>query len=60
MVGVIRSGLILLATVLLVIPAVGAEANQAPVVDAGPDQTVLLGDPLMLQGSAQDADGWAM
>ena len=60
LVGAIRSGLILLATVLAVAPAAGAEANQPPLADAGPDQAVVLGAPGMLKGSAQGADGWAL
>jgi hypothetical protein len=53
-----RRALIVLTTVLVVMGATGgAFANTPPVADAGLDQTVCLGEPVMLMGYAEDPDG---
>ena len=37
-----------------------AQTNQPPIVDAGPDQTIFLGEAAFLEGSATDPDGDAI
>lgn len=54
----IRKILLSLAAVLLF--ALPALANEAPIANAGPDQNVYLGDAVRLNGSASDPDGDAI
>jgi len=61
MASAMRRALIVLTTVLVAMGAGGAAfANDPPIGDAGPDQVVCLGEPVMLQGWAEDPDGDAI
>ncbi|UCC69108.1 MAG: hypothetical protein JSV79_04110, partial [Armatimonadota bacterium] len=48
---------VVIGLLLFTLAARGAFANTPPIADAGPDQTVCLGEPVMLMGWADDADG---
>jgi hypothetical protein len=53
-----RSALVVVIGLLLVaLAARGAFANAPPIADAGPDQTVGLGEAVMLTGHAEGPDG---
>ncbi len=47
----------ILMLIAMVVLFVGCESNQPPNAQAGPDQTVDVGDKVMLLGSASDLDG---
>jgi PKD repeat protein len=55
----IRASLVLSVSLLL-LPALAAAQNNPPIADAGPDQTIYLGDSVTLNGSATDPDGHAI
>ncbi len=47
----------MLMLIAMVVLFVGCQSNQPPIVQAGPDQTVNVGDKVTLLGSASDLDG---
>ena len=47
----------MLMLIAMVVLFVGCQSNQPPIVQAGPDQTVNVGDKVTLRGSASDPDG---
>ena len=53
----ICKALIVLSCLLFPTLAMAQVVNNPPVADAGPDQTIYLGDSVTLYGSAYDPDG---
>ncbi len=52
-----RNTIIVLTAVLFLIPVTAMAQNNPPVADAGEDETMYLGDSVMLDGTATDPDG---
>ena len=55
--GKLGTALLLVTALFFLIPALALAQNNPPVVNAGPDQTIYLGDSITLHGTATDPNG---